>query len=131
MSRPVILTLCVVTLLPTLARSQRPVVMALANSVEHLRSSDAFTRSRAAEALGALGASAESAVPALVRALGDRDPFVARAASDALGRIGVTAVPELLSALRSPNRHVRYRATVALSLIGPTDLAAQKALAQA
>src|SRR5262249_40159735 len=48
-------------------------------------------RIRAALLLAKLGPDAKKAVPALVRALDDKDPFIRDAAASALGRIGPAA----------------------------------------
>src|SRR5438105_1226665 len=131
MSHFAALTLCVIALIPAAVRSQVPAAGPLAAHVQQLQAADTITRSRAAKALGALGDAARPAVPALVHALGDRDPFVARDVTEALGKVGKCAVPELLTALHNANCKVRYRATVALSHIKPKDPEALQALVRA
>src|SRR5262249_7774728 len=67
----------------------------------------ANARIQAALLLARLGPEAKAAVPALVRALKDRDPFVRDAAAGALGRIGPAAkeaAPELITLLEQQNR---------------------------
>lgn len=64
-------------------------------------------RIRAALLLAELGPEAKAAVPTLVRALKDKDPFVRDAAASALGRIGPAAreaVPDLIALLEKQNR---------------------------
>src|SRR5215213_3757560 len=102
----------------------------VATHVRRLHTGDAVDRSKAAKALGALGESGKAAVPALVQAMGDRDPFVARDAVAALCNMPA-AVPHLVEALDSPNKAIRHYAAVALSRIGPTDRTAVKAIVQA
>src|SRR5436190_21700029 len=102
---------------PRFAFPQAPPDLVAAH-VQRLNGGDAVDRSTAATALGALGKEAGPAIPALVRALGDRDPFVARAAVAALCRVGEAAVPPLVQALASRDKAVRHGAAVALSRIG-------------
>jgi HEAT repeat protein len=73
-------------------------------------------REAAMEALVAIGA---PAVPGLLRALGDAETDVRKAAAEALGKIGdATAVPGLLHALRDAESWVRQAAAKALVQIG-------------
>jgi HEAT repeat protein len=55
--------------------------------VEMLTDEDSEVRSAAAEALGSFGPAAESAIPALRKAAGDRDENVAREAGLALVKL--------------------------------------------
>ena len=59
----------------------------LSTLLEKLACEDASTRSRAAEAIGLLHKSSESAIPALVRALEDSESSVRYFAAQALGNI--------------------------------------------
>ncbi len=64
-------------------------------------------RIKAAQMLARLGPEAKSAVPALVRALKDKDPFVRDAAARRAGRIGSAAreaAPEFIALLETKNR---------------------------
>ncbi len=72
----------------------------------------------AAGALGAIGPPAAEAVPALIKALGDKDGSVRATAAEALGKIGPAAskaAPALLTALRDQAPLVRE--TAARSLV--------------
>jgi HEAT repeat protein len=67
----------------------------------------ANVRIQAALLLAELGPDAQKAVPALMRALNDRDPFVVDAAASALGRIGPAAkeaAPACITLLERQNR---------------------------
>jgi HEAT repeat protein len=103
----------------------------IAPLLQRLRSADVFDRSHAAKALGALGAAAEPAVPALVLALRDENATVAGEALEALCRIGTPAVRALVVALEGTDAKLRHQAAVALSRIEPTDPVAVKALVKA
>src|SRR3954470_14338101 len=98
--------------IPSLTLAQPPPDAVQAH-VRRLRAGDPIDRSRAAKSLGALGARARVAAPALVEALGDRDPFVARSANAALCQIGSVAVPLLVEALESENNLIRHQAAIA------------------
>ena len=66
-------------------------------------------RIRVARLLARLGPEAKPAVPALIRALKDKDPFIRDAAASALGRIGPDAkqaAPDFISLLEEQNRLV-------------------------
>src|SRR5205823_4583221 len=64
-------------------------------------------RLQAARLLAKLGPEAKAAVPALVRALKDKDSFIREAAASALGRIGPaakSAAPDFIGLLEQQNR---------------------------
>ena len=101
------------------------------------------SRVMAAEALGELGAEHKSAVPPLLRALNDPDPFVRVAAAQALGHISgrfhqiqrnlngdklwpstAECVPPLIGLLADKNGTVRHAAIFCLHSIGPPARAA-------
>ncbi len=85
--------------------------------LQQLRSIDWKVRSQAAEKLGESGD--QRAVPALVKALEDKDRNVREAAAGALGNIGnASAVDPLLETLRDSDRSVRRSAAEALGRIG-------------
>ena len=93
---------------------------------------DVASRTAAAEALGACGAAASPAVPALTVVLGDPDPAIRRRAAWALGRIGPqakTAVQALGDALTDDG--AQHFAAAALGRIGPDAKATVPALVQA
>ena len=88
-------------------------------------------RQYAALALGRIGPEAKAAVPALVKALGDRNAHVRADAASALYFIGPaakTAVPALIGLLGDTDRYVRHWAVVALGKIGPEARKAVPAL---
>jgi outer membrane protein assembly factor BamB/HEAT repeat protein len=75
-----------------------------------------------------------AAQPALVRALQDEDPLVARDAARALGALGTLAtpsVPALVRALAQRDEHLRIYAAEALASIGPDAATATPALTKA
>jgi HEAT repeat protein/lysophospholipase L1-like esterase len=79
----------------------------------------AAVRAEAAWSLGSLGPSARTAVPALLRGLGDPQERVRYNAAVALGRIRSTeARAALFGALRDTRQGVRWRAADALHAIG-------------
>jgi hypothetical protein len=93
---------------------------AIAGLLRALKQGDVRTRSRAADDLGHLGATAAPAVPALMAALRDRAARVRSSASLALGNIGSEredVVPLLTGALKDKSEDVRYAAALALSRI--------------
>ncbi|OYT68772.1 MAG: hypothetical protein CFK48_10465 [Armatimonadetes bacterium CP1_7O] len=96
----------------TLIAMGSPAVPAL---MQALRDEDKDVRSAACEALGAIGDA--SAVPALIKALGDWR--VRSAACRALGAIGdASAVPALINALEDGDWRVRSAACRALERLG-------------
>ena len=102
--------------------------------VELLASEEAFLRLQAVGILIDLAPETESAQLALIRALQDADPLVARDAARALGALGgkaAPAVPDLVQALASRDDHLRIYAAEALASIGPAAAAATPALANA
>ncbi|MBI2094809.1 MAG: HEAT repeat domain-containing protein, partial [Candidatus Omnitrophica bacterium] len=81
-----------------------------------------------------MGPAAQSAIPALTDALGDKDSLVRRHAARALGIIAPpaqSAVPELTGALEDKDSLVREYAARALGVIGPSAQSAIPALTNA
>ena len=80
-------------------------------------------RCTAARALGQMGGQAREALPALLRALQDREPLVRDAAAEAIGCIGgsgpgvADAVLALMQALTDTNSFVQATAAKALKKI--------------
>jgi HEAT repeat protein len=80
----------------------------------------------ASTALGKIGPEARAAVPALTRALQDRDEDVRREAASALGRLGPdarAAVADLVALLKDQRKPVRQQAASALRDIDPETAA--------
>jgi HEAT repeat protein len=106
-------------------------------AVAALNHEDQVTRWRAAHLLGALGADAKTAVPALVEALESThglDWGSQVSAATALGMIGPEAkeaVPALIRTLQSGEPRLRSSAGFALSRIGPDAKSAVPSLLQA
>jgi HEAT repeat protein len=98
---------------------------------------DEDVRDRAAEALGAFGDPAESAVPALTEALKDKSAMVRASAAEALGELhewilaNSDTVTALLALLKDPDVDVRETVADALNEIGPLTAAAIPALVEA
>ncbi len=88
----------------------------------------AGVRKAAATSLGIIGPEAKVAVPALTKALHDKELLVRSEAATALGRIGKGAVPGLIEALQDKDSEVRYDAAYALGQIGADAEAAVSAL---
>lgn len=91
-------------------------------------------RLAAARALGAIGAPAEQAVPALARALADRAWNDRDGAAEALGEIRrrpEVSVPALVGALSDPDARVRAVSARAIGRIGSAEYGAVDALAAA
>jgi hypothetical protein len=84
-----------------------------------LETDDAAVRQKAARGLAQIGHSHEIVVPALIRALPDRDPLVRLSVSNALGRIGQPAVPFLVDALNTEDTELRRLVVVTLGRLGP------------
>lgn len=98
-----------------------------------LKSKDSNERAQAAwniEQIAARTLAAREAVPDLIEALGDSNPYLSQSAHIALWRIGPDAVPALIEALQSKNERQRTRAASALGAIGPPAKAALPALTQ-
>lgn len=104
--------------------------VAVPRIVHALHDPDSWVSALAAEALGAMGESAEEAVPALVRSLGHISSQVRANAAEALGKLGPAAQsvrPALAKAAADPEGSVRCQAVRALGQLGP-DAAARPAL---
>lgn len=96
---------------------------------EGLASKLAKEREEAAQKLSDLGPVAQTAVPALSKALQDTDASVGRKAAEALGKIGKPAIPALTKALQSNNDDIRGLAAEGLAAAGPAAKDAVPALA--
>jgi HEAT repeat protein len=109
--------LCLVVLLAGCARGK-----STDEWIEQLQTGDGVGRLRAIKALSTRGKEVEVVVPALAKALTDKDPFVRRDAAMALGRIGPearTALPFLQATRKDQNARVRRAASNALKQIDP------------
>jgi HEAT repeat protein len=96
-----------------------------------VRPPDAVTvREAAARALGNIGPDARAAIPALGKALRDKEGRVCWEAAGALRRIGKEAVPSLCEALGAKHATVRHAAAYELGEMGPQAEAAIPALIQ-
>lgn len=92
-----------------------------------LTGKDNTERRRAAEALAELGPDAKLAVPALTKALRDRDLFVRRYSAQALGKIGTDArdaITALALATGDEAREVQLAAIESLCQLGKPALSA-------
>lgn len=96
--------------------------------LKYLEEEDIGIRTRAIEALGALGQCAAEAVIPLVKTLGHRDRGVRESAKRTLVKIGPVAVPELKNCLRSKDRDMKKRALLVLGEIGPAAVEAVPSL---
>jgi HEAT repeat protein len=99
--------------------------------VESLARKD--VRLRVVSLLGAMGETAQSAVPDLIELVRDRDPAIRREALLSLGAIGPAAqaaVPAAMQAMQDGNSQVRYGACYALGRMGNAALDAKPALQQ-
>jgi HEAT repeat protein len=85
-------------------------------------------RRTTAEALGAYGPAAQSAVPRLISALGDKDEGIADQARLTLSKVGEGSVRHLVGALNHRNGEIRIGAVRTLATIGPAAQAAGPAL---
>jgi len=85
-------------------------------------------RSTAVQLLGQIAPGDAQAVPALVRALNDKEQSLAVSAREALAQAGEVAVEPLTKALKNPDASVRFLATSALADLGPHTAAAVPAL---
>lgn len=102
--------------------------------VEALTHEDAPTRVQAVGLLIDFAPDTVAAQPALVGAMDDAEPLVARDAARALGALGRLAAPSvagLVKALAQRDDHLRIYAAEALASIGPAAAAATPALAHA
>lgn len=86
--------------------------------VQALSHDDPVLRAFAAEQLGALGSRADSALPALKKALADESPEVRRAAEVALRRVEQTTAPEPKSPASTP-LEIHAPANRAVPAVGP------------
>jgi HEAT repeat protein len=114
-----------------LRRIGPPAIPLLEDLLRHDRAS---LRRSAADALIDLAPDTDGMQPALKRALGDADSFVARDAARALGALGKRAAPSvsaLVKVLAHEEPHVRLYAAEALASIGPKAAKATPDLAKA
>jgi outer membrane protein assembly factor BamB/HEAT repeat protein len=102
--------------------------------LETLTGEDSSSRLQAVGILIDFAPDTMSAQPALIRAMRDEDPLVARDAARALGAMGALAapaVPGLVEALAHRDEHLRIYAAEALASIGPAAATATPALTEA
>ncbi len=85
-------------------------------------------RSTAMQLLGQMGTGDTNAVPALVRALSDKDQALAVAARESLSQAGDAAVWPLIKVLKHESPSVRFLAVSALADLGPNTSDAVPAL---
>lgn len=103
----------------------------VAKLIEALQAPAKADRLAALRALGNYGNAARKAVPAVGALLHAKDNDLGLQASRTLAQIGHPAVPALVKALTDKNGTVRHRAAWAFSLIGPEAREAVPALADA
>jgi HEAT repeat protein len=87
----------------------------IASLIEKLKTNDERELDAAIKKLGKIG---EPAIPALMKALQDKNLLVRRSAAQVLAKIGPPAIPDLAKALNNPDADVRSRAAYALGGIG-------------
>lgn len=122
---PLLAGLCLAFLVPA-ARTDDGDVPRLIEKLS--KDEKAGQRKAAAKALGEMGAKAQLAVPALVKALNDAESSVRDEAERALTKIGEPAVVALLPGLKDPDEFVRLRIVSVLGGIGPEAKLALPAL---
>ncbi len=93
----------------------------IASLIEKLKTNDERELSAAIKKLGKIG---EPAIPALMKALQDKNLLVRRSAAQVLAKIGPPAIPDLAQALNNPNADVRSSAAYALGGIGAEAITA-------
>src|SRR5262249_52980394 len=95
-----------------------------------LKDSDPRTASGAAQALGAMGADASDAVPALAEAMRGTNIVLCRLASKALSQIGPPALATLIAHLQHAHPFIRGEWALALGWMGATARSAVPFLAR-
>lgn len=106
----------------------------LTDLVKALEGNDPKVRTKAAEALGEMGADAKNAIPALLKLLNDPDDFTRRTALTALEKIGLpsrTDVRLLADTLRGGSDDSRRYAATTLEKMGMDARGAANELTQA
>src|SRR6476661_7910311 len=93
----------------------------IASLIDKLKTKDERELSAAIKKLGKIG---EPAIPALMKALQDKNLQVRRSAAQVLAKIGPPAIPDLAQALNNPNADVRSSAAEALGGIGAEAITA-------
>ena len=93
----------------------KPSSKEISSLIEKLKTNDERELDAAIKKLGKIG---EPAIPALMKALQDKNLLVRRSAADVLRQIGRPAIPDLAKALNNPNADVRSNAAYALGRIG-------------
>ena len=98
------------------AKLPKPMKRALARWVAPLEA--ASLQSAAVKDLGALGPNSAGAIPDLLEAMRDPEPYIAMQAAAALGRIGPAGVPGLVRGLSDTSSAVRHAAVYGLGQAG-------------
>ena len=100
----------------------------LAPVLRELRSGSSGQRLDAVHVLASLGSAAESAVPALIVALRDRDIAVRTAVARALAAVGAPAVLPLIEAMQEEDLDLRQAIIITFALLGPAAAPAKPVL---
>jgi HEAT repeat protein len=124
-----IIVLAMCWIVPAVVRADEPTLLGrpLSSWIGDLSDYNRETRKKAASVLTVMGSQAKIAIPALTKALRDRDPYVRQYCAYALGQIArndAAVVAALRRLLSDDEWFVRSRAAEAVSNLGPAARAA-------